>query len=551
MSAAEVQPANLPREDVLARLASAAWALDPIRPGDRPHLLRDEASLLLYGLLVRVARGHGAVEVALGEGLAALSAGDRVLRLGYSCLGDYALARLGIAPGTAMRLARLARALRERPLLRDAVRRGEVSARKAETILPVARGDREAGWVERARSETVRALAAAVRAEVAGDSAEDEPWTRETLAISPADRAAVDEALALAGVLLGATAPVWRRVETMCEEYLGAHPVELSEDELAAASREPPWQRELDALKEGLEHEFRRWEALGEPERFEAPAGPSADDLAQAPLALDARLRELASMRDDWDALVGHLGMLVQNTGLWRYMGFASLGHYAVERLGMSARALEQRTALERRLWALPELRAALREKRISYEKARLLAAHAGGFWPGTDLEAVIAHAASLTCVALRRELESGERAQMCERGEVGLALPARVALLLRAAFRAAREAAGHWLSPGEALGAIAGHFVAAWKDEVPRRKTAARRAIERDGGFCQVPGCSRAAVQAHHVRCRSRGGSDDPENLSPLCAGHHLRCVHEGWIRVTGRAPDGLVWEVPAPPLR
>ncbi len=70
-------------------------------PHEIPHIDRDEASLLIDGLLSRVARSHGALDVAIGERLAVLAAGDRVLRLGYSSIGDYALERLGIAFGTA------------------------------------------------------------------------------------------------------------------------------------------------------------------------------------------------------------------------------------------------------------------------------------------------------------------------------------------------------------------------------------------------------------------------------------------------------------------
>ena len=38
---------------------------------------------------------------------------------------------------------------------------------------------------------------------------------------------------------------------------------------------------------------------------------------------------------------------------------------------------------------------------------------------------------------------------------------------------------------------------------------------------------------------------SDDLSNLTSLCATHHLQGVHKGRIRVTGCAPDRLVWEV------
>ncbi len=59
------------------------------------------------------------------------------------------------------------------------------------------------------------------------------------------------------------------------------------------------------------------------------------------------------------------------------------------------------------------------------------------------------------------------------------------------------------------------------------------------------MPGCSRRAVHSHHIVPRSRGGSDDPENQVALCACHHLRGIHGGYIRVWGRAPGELVWEV------
>lgn len=77
------------------------------------------------------------------------------------------------------------------------------------------------------------------------------------------------------------------------------------------------------------------------------------------------------------------------------------------------------------------------------------------------------------------------------------------------------------------------------------KRRTLSQRVLERDGGRCQVSGCSRQAVQAHHVEFRSKGGSDDEDNLVGLCAAHHLRAVHQGWVTVTGKAPGELVWRL------
>jgi len=43
----------------------------------------------------------------------------------------------------------------------------------------------------------------------------------------------------------------------------------------------------------------------------------------------------------------------------------------------------------------------------------------------------------------------------------------------------------------------------------------------------------------------RSRGGLNGHDNRVTVCAWHHLRGIHDGLIRVTGRAPDGLLWEI------
>lgn len=48
-----------------------------------------------------------------------------------------------------------------------------------------------------------------------------------------------------------------------------------------------------------------------------------------------------------------------------------------------------------------------------------------------------------------------------------------------------------------------------------------------------------------HHIRFRSAGGSDASENRVAVCAFHHLRGVHAGRLRCTGRAPGGLTWQL------
>jgi hypothetical protein len=49
----------------------------------------------------------------------------------------------------------------------------------------------------------------------------------------------------------------------------------------------------------------------------------------------------------------------------------------------------------------------------------------------------------------------------------------------------------------------------------------------------------------------RSAGGADALENRTTLCAWHHLRGVHAGRLRCTGRAPDALRFELGLCPAR
>jgi len=522
----------------LNAIAAVAWTLEPPTSSEHRGLLRGESARLVEGLFTRCGRGRGALDIAIGEGLLALGTGDRMLRLGFSGIGDYARERLGIAASTAQKMARLARELRERLLLRDAVWSGEVTVRQAEAILPVARGEAEEVWVARARSgETVRRLKAAVKAATGSEHDEDEAWERVSVPVSPEARPVVDKAMELAGKLLGHTAPKWQRVEAICEEYLGAHEVP---DEIAGAGvLRGPVEESLDSLEEWLEQQTAQWSFL---DRVDPVLAPVTGAVAETdPSLLDAELRRRAGQRAQWDEVFGHLAMLMQMLGLWREAGSASFGHCCRERVGMAERTVEQRIALERRLQVLPQLRRAMREGRISYEKARLIAWQADD----TTVDEFTGVAEAMTCIELRRKLEGDEERQMCARGDFDFRAPRRVATLLTVAFSAARKAAGEWISPGECFRRIAQHFIDTWEPALKEQRTPQRRILARDRGFCQVPGCSRAATQVHHVQFRSAGGSDDPANLVSLCATHHLHGVHRGWIRVRGVAPHALEWEL------
>jgi hypothetical protein len=243
-------------------------------------------------------------------------------------------------------------------------------------------------------------------------------------------------------------------------------------------------------------------------------------------------------MRERWDEVFGHVSMLLRMTDVWRDMQFADFAHYCEERLWMGERTVGQRASLERRLWELPALRAAMREGRISYEKARLVArcADAG------SVDEWIERAVTMPCVDLAREIEERTEEQLCARGEMDLRMPKRVADLLEDAVRAVREGEGRFLTPGECLERLAEHFIETWKPLLKERNTLQKRVLARDRWLCLVPGCSRMATHVHHIVFRSAGGSDDPTNLVSLCPGHHLHGVHMGWTGDRPRAgPAGV----------
>ncbi len=545
--------------DALAALGKRAWPLLPVLPQDRRHLLRDEAALLIDELLVKVARGSGAIAVAMGECLDALCTGAGPIRLGYTNLGDYVREELSLAPRTAKEWAKLARDLRTRPVLKAAVRAGEVDIKKAVAIVDVAVGDSEAEWVERAKRDTVRGLRAAARGDSAAVAAAAEEegekrWHRIVIDLAPEEREVVDRALDVAGKVLRANTPKWQRVEAIAQEYLGSHPdprppAEVAGDGAGVSSSGPGHDiyallgigpsKPSPELREWLEREYDRWSYLHSADPMPAPEA-GVDDRDGA-LRIHERLLELASMRQGWDELVGHLSMLLINTGLWRDMKFLDVDHYATERLGMSGRAVEQRAWLERRLWNFPALRRAMRDGRLGYEQARLVARCSSPAF----IDAWIAKAEKMKVVELARAVEADEEAQMCARKEWAARLPEDVHQVFSAACRAVRAAAQEWIGASKCLVVMCQHFIDTYEVETRRPNTPATRAMERDRGLCTCPGCSKAADHVHHIKYRSHGGGDEEENLTSLCAAHHLHGVHDGYVRVRGAAPEGLEWDL------
>jgi len=118
----------------------------------RPWLVRADMEL------VRLARGGGALRLAVGEGLLALRRRGLDLDLGFSSTGAYALERLGRRPRWADESRRVAERLELLPAIRDAVRSGELGWSMAELLARHAQPDTEARLLAAARDLTFRAL---------------------------------------------------------------------------------------------------------------------------------------------------------------------------------------------------------------------------------------------------------------------------------------------------------------------------------------------------------------------------------------------------------
>jgi hypothetical protein len=271
---------------------------------------------------------------------------------------------------------------------------------------------------------------------------------------------------------------------------------------------------------------------------------------------------------------------------------YCALPTYAREQLGMSVSKARALLRLERATEVCPELRDAYRSGRLSWVKAHCLLPLLLLDLPGEWRPVWVAWAERVTVRRLEADVERAlllraghsrawarcqldpERAQdpipsearqMCAPDidtEATQRLAWRVPYQVAALFCAVRETLrsrlgaerGRFIHDGEVLGAMLDCALLAWTLRDPQ----ARRpdpVVERDGYRCAVPGCtSRRNLHDHHLRFRSAGGSDAPANRITLCAFHHQRCLHVGLMRIRGRAPDGLLFELglrrDAPPL-
>ncbi len=429
------------------------------------------------------------------------------------------------------------------------------------------------------------------------------PRRRRTLELSRAAEARWQQARELHGRLDGRDPRADETLEAVAAEYLsGATPAEHHAAAQQASqvkqkrstapalwmldSRIPPQDRprfEADA-----EERTNRWEYLTEPARERVETVPEAHCLPDDPFELDRRARRLAKLRRTRDRVFGRDVRLFKQLGLWREAGFISFDHYARERLGLSSnkRSLAQHARLDRQRYALPELDAAYSKGELGFERARLVAEVADE----DSCAAWLARAREVTCLQLAAQVKAAKRAaargegpwapwppsrdasaegpepetQLCASGHdtVPVQISAKEEVSVPVQISATEEVWAVWgeavalvrlregadLSEEECFTRLLDHFLEVWSAAELRltRSELIYRIAERDGWRCAAPACTcRRNLTVHHIVFRSRGGGDEDTNCVLVCNRHHLEGIHANRLRVTGQAPDKLVWEM------
>ena len=322
---------------------------------------------------------------------------------------------------------------------------------------------------------------------------------------------------------------------------------------------------------------------------------------------LHSHLQGIAKRRAKLDAEEADCLVRAEAMQIWRHCGYAHLGEYLERELGYGPRAGMDRMRVARALVGLPLTAAAManglpysavRElvrvmtpaterawlERIRgcnvHEVEQAVSGHGPGAMPDDppdpalkkqivrlELSAHVAATLHQAATMVRRELghEVDDNAvydtisrRILAGGGGDSSGPAH-----QIAFTVCRECKRGWQNAGSSDVAVSAAAIerAACdavlvdadqptpnKRSIPARVR--RQVLARDKHRCTVPGCrSTANVDCHHIVRRADGGTNDPENITTTCGGHH-HLLHAGKLTMTGRAPDAISFEwTTAPP--
>jgi hypothetical protein len=433
--------------------------------------------------------------------------------LGFRCLGDWSRERIGVGARAVGEWARVWRALRELPRLRAAVLVGEVSWTVARRIVGIATPENEAACLETVRGRSVRAVEAVLEAlraveEPGGarDAPDDEERVRVRIECSRRLATKWAAAVELARRVSGEALSTWEAAEAIAAEAasaIGAPEVEKdASDERSFSRSRPPRAETSECGLRAVRWPWLRW------------AGPSdtldtesvETDLADTPpLELDRQFRQAVAFLQRVDFEIGRILRQILERALYRELGFESFEDYVVERLDLSPRTARRLARLAR---APEAVATAFREGRIT-----LLAA-----------EAILRGAPLDETVTLRRLPGPGALRDPLLRAPGRLAGSRRTCPRTSGGPLALRRPEGRNLSAEGGQGCAGRSLTCTvtqrWQRIPPLPIEASSTAAQRAAGE------------------RSKTGST-------LCAWHHQRGAHGTGLKVRGRAPDDLVFEL------
>jgi hypothetical protein len=288
--------------------------------------------------------------------------------------------------------------------------------------------------------------------------------------------------------------------------------------------------------------------------------------------ALDDSIALLGERLARRDLELARLARTFHEAEGWRRLGFSTEQQYARERLGISASSFKAKIALARRL--VSRVRGALEAGTIGYESALLVSRVA----TVESAEAWVERAERRTVKHLAEEVRAAEMLARANRQNIVEPPSEEVVQQLQAIegrvlsghrdaisdsqmsaclapdvnsvsvnLRVTRDTARFYrvletivrpYLPRSAsfVGLLCELFWDAWQPHCERSEKWGQ-IFARDRYRCSNPTCRHRGDQPHHVVFRSRGGSDEDENMLTLCLWCHLEGVHAGRIRVTGSA--------------
>jgi hypothetical protein len=515
------------------------------------------------------------------------------MEMGHRNLADLALNELGIHASRAYDLVRLAEGLETFPTLGRAFEQGRLGRCHVIQVLKVAEPDTVDGWILRAEKVPVRTLrleANAFRRRVQGKHPEEEGEKFEDVEIrGQGYRFSYLEIVGRDMVerVEGRSLPLWRVMESLCAEFWSrfAHMAPLDEREV----KEPPPEVEPQVAVPS-EEALRQTSGEGGSGEEEVPE-PEVD-LPDPALARDAWqlveiLQALMARRQSLDWRIGR--ELVRCRWLKMPVDAEAV-------LGRSVRWARDLSRLYRRLEDLPGLREAYLEGRVGRSKAlqvmriatraseeawvrraervtfrglrnqvagmiglrnldeKAWLRRTGGGPPDPELMSELQMGAGGYKPADWRALEKAANIRSPRdleiqaferrfRGANTFRAPPEVAKYIKSSLRAMRKMF-RTANEGEITEFLVDYFITV-HDEATKKLQKRHAIFERDNWMCVWPGCSRRDAHKHHLEYLSQGGERTASNETTLCPVHHQAGQHAGRIRITGKAPDGLVFRV------